>query len=187
MDYNSLTVCGVLNGPDSCRAILCFCERIEWVSSGGETKFEGCVSMSEDRTSLSLLSLECSCLMAFFFLSLSSMKSWSMQPGSQHPNIWLTIWVECWGLQKRVSVWTLKWYLCLEQDCQGYRNAKGVMGCDILLDTFFFFPSWSLGVEFHLALLSIAKLFDFTHDLQKEILERWDLFSVSLICSELRG
>ncbi|NP_001006207.3 U3 small nucleolar RNA-associated protein 6 homolog [Gallus gallus] len=27
------------------------------------------------------------------------------------------------------------------------------------------------GVEFHLALLSIAKLFDFTHDLQKEILE----------------
>lgn len=142
MDHNSLTVCGVLNGPDLCRAILCFCERIEWVSSGGETKFEGCVSMSEDRTSLSLLSLECSCLMAFFFffLSLSSMKSWSMQPGSQHPNIWLTIWVECWGLQKRVSVWTLKWYLCLEQDCQGYRNAKRVMGCDILLDTFFFFP-----------------------------------------------
>lgn len=33
----------------------------------------------------------------------------------------------------------------------------------------FFFP---LGVEFQLAVLSIAKLFDFTQDLQKEILER---------------
>uniref|UniRef100_A0A8C2UKD4 UTP6 small subunit processome component n=1 Tax=Coturnix japonica TaxID=93934 RepID=A0A8C2UKD4_COTJA len=47
-----------------------------------------------------------------------------------------------------------------------------VMGCDILLDRcIYFFPSSSLGVEFRLALLSIAKLFDFTHDLQKEILE----------------
>lgn len=29
MDYNALTVCAVFNRPDSCRAILCFCERTE--------------------------------------------------------------------------------------------------------------------------------------------------------------
>ncbi|KFV02905.1 U3 small nucleolar RNA-associated protein 6, partial [Tauraco erythrolophus] len=34
------------------------------------------------------------------------------------------------------------------------------------------------GVEFHLAVLSIAKLFDFTQDLQKEILERHGVFSL---------
>ncbi|KFQ89220.1 U3 small nucleolar RNA-associated protein 6, partial [Phoenicopterus ruber ruber] len=34
------------------------------------------------------------------------------------------------------------------------------------------------GVEFHLAVLSIAKLFDFTQDLQKEILERHGAFSL---------
>ncbi|NXN52516.1 UTP6 protein, partial [Rynchops niger] len=34
------------------------------------------------------------------------------------------------------------------------------------------------GVEFHLAVLSIAKLFDFTQDLQKEILERYGVFSL---------
>ncbi|NWX70394.1 UTP6 protein, partial [Alca torda] len=34
------------------------------------------------------------------------------------------------------------------------------------------------GVEFHLAMLSIAKLFDFTQDLQKEILERHGVFSL---------
>ncbi|KFW92248.1 U3 small nucleolar RNA-associated protein 6, partial [Phalacrocorax carbo] len=34
------------------------------------------------------------------------------------------------------------------------------------------------GVEFHLAVLSIAKLFDFTQDLQKEILERHGGFSL---------
>ncbi|KFQ68686.1 U3 small nucleolar RNA-associated protein 6, partial [Phaethon lepturus] len=34
------------------------------------------------------------------------------------------------------------------------------------------------GVEFHLAVLSIAKLFDFTQDLQKEILERHGMFSL---------
>lgn len=79
-----MTVCGVLNGPDLCRAILCFCERIEWVSSGGETKFEGCVSMSEDRTSLSLLSLECSCLMAFFFCHCLA---WNLEACSQAVNI----------------------------------------------------------------------------------------------------
>ncbi|NXT01177.1 UTP6 protein, partial [Jacana jacana] len=34
------------------------------------------------------------------------------------------------------------------------------------------------GVKFHLAVLSIAKLFDFTQDLQKEILERHGVFSL---------
>ncbi|NXM68317.1 UTP6 protein, partial [Serilophus lunatus] len=34
------------------------------------------------------------------------------------------------------------------------------------------------GVEFQLAMLSIAKLFDFTQDLQKEILERHSMFSL---------
>uniref|UniRef100_A0A8C2UFD9 UTP6 small subunit processome component n=1 Tax=Coturnix japonica TaxID=93934 RepID=A0A8C2UFD9_COTJA len=41
------------------------------------------------------------------------------------------------------------------------RAKMNLMGCLIFV----------MGVEFRLALLSIAKLFDFTHDLQKEILE----------------
>lgn len=187
MDHNSLTVCGVLNGPDLCRAILCFCERIEWVSSGGETKFEGCVSMSEDRTSLSLLSLECSCLMAFFFCHCLA---WNLEACSQAVNI-LTYGLP-YGLNAEAY---RKEYLSghLNDICVLNKTVKDTEMQSVWWDVifywihFFFSPSWSLGVEFHLALLSIAKLFDFTHDLQKEILERWDLFSVSLICSELRG